>query len=58
MNFLLSFVEGSKSAEGAKNPLADMARGGPILEGSKSAGTTVIGHLSGKFEVLTGECQV
>ena len=37
MNFLLSFAKGSKSAEGGKNPLADMARGGPILEGSISA---------------------
>ena len=27
--FLLSFVKGSKSAEGGKNPLADMDRGGP-----------------------------
>ena len=40
--FLLSFVKGSKSAEGGKNPLADMdpgryGPGGPILGGSKSA---------------------
>ena len=27
--FLLSFVKGSKSAEGGKNPLADMEPGGP-----------------------------
>ena len=27
--FLLSFVKGSKSAEGGKNPLADMDPGGP-----------------------------
>ena len=27
--FLLSFVKGSKSAEGGPNPLADMDRGGP-----------------------------
>ena len=27
--FLLSFVKGSKSAEGSKNPLADMGPGGP-----------------------------
>ena len=27
--FLLSFVKGSKSAEGVKNPLADMDPGGP-----------------------------
>ena len=27
--FLLSFVKGSKSAEGGKNPLADMGPGGP-----------------------------
>ena len=27
--FLLSFVEGSKSAEGAPNPLADVDPGGP-----------------------------
>ena len=33
--FLLSFVKGSKSAEGGKNPLADMDPGGPILGGSK-----------------------
>ena len=31
--FLLSFVKGSKSAEGGKNPLADMDRG----DGSISA---------------------
>ena len=37
--FLLSFVKGSKSAEGGPNPLADMDPGGPILGGSKSAGT-------------------
>ena len=47
--FLLSFVKGSKSAEGGKNPLADMdprsisasgfGPGGPILGGSKSART-------------------
>ena len=29
--FLLSFVKGSKSAEGDKNPLADMDPGGPGL---------------------------
>ena len=28
--FLLSFVKGSKSAEGGPNPLADMDRGGSI----------------------------
>ena len=28
-NVLLSFVQGSKSAEGGPNPLADMDRGGP-----------------------------
>ena len=38
---LLSFVKGSKSAEGGKNPLADMDPGGPILGGSKSAITLV-----------------
>ena len=27
--FLLSFVKGSKSAEGGPNPLADLDRGGP-----------------------------
>ena len=27
--FLLSFVKGSTSAEGGKNPLADMDPGGP-----------------------------
>ena len=27
--FLLSFVKGSKSAEGVPNPLADMDRGSP-----------------------------
>ena len=27
--FLLSFVKGSKSAEGGPNPLADMDPGGP-----------------------------
>ena len=27
--FLLSFVKGSKSAEGGSNPLADMDPGGP-----------------------------
>ena len=27
--FLLSFVKGSKSAEGGPNPLVDMDRGGP-----------------------------
>ena len=27
--FLLSFVKGSKSAEGSPNPLADMDPGGP-----------------------------
>ena len=37
--FLLSFVKGSKSAEGGKNPLADMDPVGPILGGSKSART-------------------
>ena len=37
--FLLSFVKGSKSAEGGPNPLADMDPGGPILGGSKSART-------------------
>ena len=29
--YLLSFVKGSKSAEGGKNPLADMDPGGPNL---------------------------
>ena len=37
--FLLSFVKGSKSAEGGSNPLADIDPGGPILGGSKSART-------------------
>ena len=48
--FLLNLVKGSKSAEGGKNPLADMdpggsisasgfGPGGPILGGSKSART-------------------
>ena len=43
--FLLSFVNGSKSAEGGKNPPADMdpggpnPLGGPFLGGSKSART-------------------
>ena len=32
--FLLSFVKGSKSVEGGKNPLADMDPGGLILGGS------------------------
>ena len=40
--FLLSFVKGSKSAEGGKNPLADMDPGGPILGGSKSARTPAL----------------
>ena len=30
MMFLFSFVEGSKSVERGKNPLADMEPGGPI----------------------------
>ena len=42
--FLLSFVKGSKSAEGGLNPLADMDPGGPILGGSKSARTPVMHH--------------
>ena len=32
-------LKGSKSAEGSPYPLADMDPGGPILGGSKSAGT-------------------
>ena len=40
--FLLSFVKGSKSAKGGKNPLADMDPGGPILGGSKSARTPAL----------------
>ena len=39
MMFSLSFVEGSKSAEGGPYPLADLDGGGPNLGGSKSAGT-------------------
>ena len=53
--FLLSFVKGSKSAEGGPNPLADMDPGGPIplgIGGSISAsgfgpgGPNPLGHLS------------
>ena len=44
--FLLSFVKGSKSAEGGTNPLADMDPGGPILGESKSARTPVKDRLS------------
>ena len=42
--FLLSFVKGSKSAEGLKNPPADtdLDRGGPILGESKSARTPAV----------------
>ena len=36
---LLNFVKGSKSAEGGKNPPADLDPRGPILGVSKSAGT-------------------
>ena len=35
--FLLSFVKGSKSAEGGKNPLADMDPGGPNPLGHRQA---------------------
>ena len=44
--FLLSFVKGSKSAEGGPNPLADMDPGGPILGGSKSARTPAFRNFS------------
>ena len=56
--FLLSFVKGSKSAEGGKNPLADMdpggpnGPGGPILGGSKSARTPAKADLESSFNVL------
>ena len=45
--FLLSFANGSKSAEGGKNPLPDMDPGGPnpladLNRGSKSARTPAI----------------
>ena len=36
--FLLSFVKGSKSAEGGKNPLADMDPGGPNPLGHRHVG--------------------
>ena len=58
--FLLSFVTGSQTAEGGKNPLADMDRGasgfgpgGPILEGSKSARTPAqpLGHFLAPLKV-------
>ena len=40
MMFLISFVGGSKSAEGGSNPPADLDRGvGPNPRGSKSTGT-------------------
>ena len=35
--FLLSFVKGSKSAEGGPNPLADMDPGGPNPLGHRDA---------------------
>ena len=44
--FLLSFVKESKSAEGYKNPLVDMDRGGPypladLDRGSNSSGVQI-----------------
>ena len=50
--FLLSFVKGSKSAEGGPNPLADMDREGPYAladldrggGGSESARTPAAGR--------------
>ena len=38
--FLLSFVKGSKSAKGGKNPLADMDPGGPNPLGHRPTKTT------------------
>ena len=47
--FLLSFVKGSKSAEGGPNPLADMDPGGPnpladMDRGSNPRGPNPLGH--------------
>ena len=39
--FLLSFVKGSKSAEGGKNPLEDMDPGGPNLLADMDLGVQI-----------------
>ena len=46
MMFSLSFVEGSKSAEGGPNPLADLDWGGPYLlvGGLNLGGPNLLGH--------------
>ena len=43
--FLLSFVKGSKSAEGGPNPLADMDPGGPNPLGYGPGGPYPLAHL-------------
>ena len=44
--FLLSFAKGSKSAEGGKNPLADMDPGGPYP----------LADLDGGFQIRLDTC--
>ena len=62
--FLLSFVKGSKSAEGGKNPLADMDRGGTYgsisASGFGPGGPNPLGHwrqFAGLYTPLPLTCE-
>ena len=50
--FLLSFVKGSKSAEGGPNPLADMDPGGPNPLGHRLLPPSLVKILEGSLKIL------